>query len=173
MHRSKVGISKNSARSKIANLLGACCYYLIPIQDTFYSGKGECIGICTLSSLDLLKEIKNYNAMMESVRIVGRLLSENKGIDSILRFTTMNRKLRIILLCGDDVMGHFPGQSIVSLKNNGVDEQKNIIGAKGHFPVLNSSFEDIENFRKQIDIVNKIGLKDIKIIKSIISNLQR
>lgn len=103
-------------KAKINKLLGICCYHLLPIKQEYHIGKGKVIGICTLSSLDLLKEIKNDQEIMDKISIVGRLLSENKGIDEIIKFTTNNKSLKYLLLCGEEVKGHLPGQTLIALK---------------------------------------------------------
>ena len=55
---------------------------------------------------------------------MGRLLSENKGIDKIIDFSNNNRELKYLILCGNDVKGHEPGKALISLKNNGIDSEK-------------------------------------------------
>lgn len=69
---------------KIENYLGELCKYLIPIEHEYYLGRGSTIAICTLSSIKLLSEISNDTKFMDNIAIVGRLLSENKGIDKII-----------------------------------------------------------------------------------------
>ena len=112
------------AKDKINNILGICCYHLLPIKQEYYIGKGKIIGICTLSSLDLLKEIKNNQEIMNKISIVGRLLSENKGLDEIIKFTINNKSLKYLLLCGEEVKGHLSGQTLIALNRNGIDQNK-------------------------------------------------
>ena len=107
-------INRIKLKAKIDNIFGICCYHLLPIEQEYHMGKGKIIAICTLASLDLLKEIKNNNEIMEKISIVGRLLSENKGIDEIIKFTKKNTLLKYILVCGEDVKGHSPGQTLIS-----------------------------------------------------------
>jgi tetrahydromethanopterin S-methyltransferase subunit A len=71
-------------KTKVDNIFGICCYHLLPIKQEYFIGKGRIIAICTLSNLDLLKEITNNQEIMDKISIVGRLLSENKGIDEII-----------------------------------------------------------------------------------------
>ena len=158
-------------KSKINNILGICCYHLLPIKQEYYIGKGKIVGICTLSSLDLLKEIKNNQEIMDKISIVGRLLSENKGIDEIIKFTTNNKSLKHLLLCGEEVKGHLPGQTLIALKKNGIDENKKVINAAGPYPFLTCSNYEIEYFRQHINIIDKIGLKDIDKIKDIVFDI--
>jgi len=155
-------------KTKIDNIFGICCYHLLPIKQEYYIGKGKKIAICTLSNLELLEEIKNNNEIMENILIVGRLLSENKGVDEIIKFTKKNTLLKHILVCGDDVKGHLPGQTLISLKENGIDINKRVIKTSGAYPFLICSTQEVEYFRHQVDIIDRIGLKDINKIKDII-----
>lgn len=155
----------------LEKICGICCYYLIPIKQNYLLGNGEKIAICTLSSLDLLYKIGKDEELINKIVIVGRLLSENKGIDLIIKFINKKEKLRHLVICGKDVNGHLSGQALLSLKKEGVDKQNRIIGAKGRYPILSSPPEEIDNFRKKIDLVNQIGLTDLKKIKSIVFNI--
>lgn len=158
-------------KAKINNILGICCYHLLPIKQEYYSGKGKIIGICTLSSLDLLKEIKNNQEIMNKISIVGRLLSENKGIDEIIKFTTNEKSLKYLLLCGEEVKGHLSGQTLLALKKNGIDQNKKVINAAAPYPFLACTNHEIEYFRNHINIINKIGLKDIDKIKDTVFDM--
>jgi tetrahydromethanopterin S-methyltransferase subunit A len=158
-------------KTKIDNIFGICCYHLLPIKQEYYIGKGKKMAICTLSSLDLLEEIKNDNEIMESILIVGRLLSENKGVDEIIKFTKKNTLLKHILVCGDDVKGHLPGQTLISVKENGIDINKRIMKTLGANPFLTCSNQDVECFRHQVTIINRIGLKDINKIKDLVLDI--
>jgi len=71
---------------EIENCIGQICKYLIPIKHEYYLGNGSRIAICTLSSIKLLIEISNDTKLMNKVALVGRLLSENKGIDKIINY---------------------------------------------------------------------------------------
>lgn len=158
-------------KSKINNILGICCYHLLPIKQEYYIGKGKIIGICTLSSLDLLKEIKNDHEIMDKISIVGRLLSENKGIDEIIKFSTNNKSFKYLLLCGEEVKGHLPGQTLIALKKNGIDQNKKVINSAAAYPFLASTKHEIKYFRHHINIIDKIGLKDIDKIKDTIYDI--
>ena len=159
-------------QSKIDTIFGMCCYHLLPIKQECYIGKGNIIAICTLSSQDLLKKIKNNNEIMEEILIVGRLLSENKGIDEIIKFSTNNKSLRYLLLCGEEVKGHLSGQTLIALKKNGIDQNKKVINAASPYPFLASSNDEIEYFRHHINIIYQIGLKNIDKIKQIVYDIK-
>ena len=150
-----------------ANAIGKICEALIPIKHEYYIGKGKSIAICTLSSIDLLEEISNSVDIMNRILIVGRLLSENEGIDTIINFVLDHRGLHHIIICGKEVKGHQAGQALISLYKNGMNNDGRIIGAKGPYPLLRSSQRDIEEFRKQIIRFSDLReIVDIGIIKN-------
>lgn len=152
-------------------MAGKICETLIPINHEYYMGKRDKeIAICTLSSIQLLEDIGKSSEIMNRILIVGRLLSENKGIDAIIKFTLTHHELHYIIICGKEVRGHQAGQALLSLYENGINNNntdiRSIIEAKGPYPVLTSSWEDIIAFRKQIRrIYNLIGIDNIEQIK--------
>jgi tetrahydromethanopterin S-methyltransferase subunit A len=161
-------------RKSFENMAGKICETLIPIKHEYHIGKGgKEIAICTLSSIHLLEDIYRTSEVMDKIVLVGRLLSENRGIDAIIKFTLTHPELHYIIVCGKEVRGHQAGQALVSLYENGINNNKTgeriIVGAKGPNPVLASSWEEINAFRKQIiRIYDLIGVSDIgQIMKQI------
>ena len=76
----------------LSNIVGEICKTLLPIhEEVFFGNPKSSISICTLSSIQLLKEIAN-STVMKKVAVVGRLLSENNGIDSIIQNVISNKK---------------------------------------------------------------------------------
>jgi tetrahydromethanopterin S-methyltransferase subunit A len=151
------------------NVVGKLCEALIPIKHEYYIGKGKKAAVCTLSSLDLLQDLSKSADIMNRILIIGRLLSENKGIDSIIKFTLDHPELHYMIICGKDVKGHQAGQALVSLYKNGADNCGRIIAAKGAYPLLRSSQKDIEVFRRQIlKISDLIEIDDIEKIKKLV-----
>jgi len=99
----------------------------------------------------------------KKVAIYGSLKTENIGIEKIVANVISNPHIRYIIICGDDIRGHRSGSSLVALNKNGIDEKHRIIGAPGAIPYIeNLKIEAIERFRKQIEIVNLIGISDKK-----------
>ncbi len=146
------------------DIAGKICEILIPINLSIIEGHGERISICTLSDLSLLRKLATNFEVLSKIKILGRLLSENKGIDSIIRFTTRNPSLRYIIICGKDTKGHYPGDSLKSLSKYGVDNNNRIIGSISPNPVLLSNISEIEHFRNQVKIIDMIGENNTNII---------
>ncbi len=132
---------------------------------------GECpVAISTLGSPDLADRLATFRP--EEVCIVGKTETENIGIDKVIKNTITNRAIRFLLLAGHDPKGHLPGQTLVSLLSNGVDEKMRVIGSHGKRPILrNVSLGEIESFRKQVQLVDLVGCEDIETIVEKIKEL--
>jgi tetrahydromethanopterin S-methyltransferase subunit A len=146
---------------------GRLCERLFPIKQEYYLGWGKDIGICTLSSIDLLWNISRSDLMNE-IAVCGRLLSENKGIDIIINFTSKNPDIKCIVACGKEVRGHRAGQALLALARNGVDLSGRIIGALGPDPILKSSPQSVDSFRRQVRVLDMIGTVSIDEIASVL-----
>ncbi|MGC1928264.1 MAG: hypothetical protein WA667_04770 [Candidatus Nitrosopolaris sp.] len=138
------------------------------MKHEYYVGQGKRIAICTLSNMYLLQSISRTDDIMNRILIVGRLLSENRGIDTLVRFTLKHPELRYMIVRGKEVKGHQSGQALLSLHRNGTDKNGRIVGAAGPYPFLTYSHTDIESFRKQIIIYDLIGCEDLKTVKVMI-----
>ena len=152
--------------NKLGTTIGKICEALLPIPEEFYIGNyNSSICICTLSSIKLLKEIKN-SKIIDNVAIVGRLFTENKGIDSIIKYINQNKKIKTIIVCGKDVWGHKSGHSLFELHKNGIDNNNRIINSTSPDPFLTVSESEIKYFQKQITLVNLINETNIELINN-------
>ncbi|MEW6605068.1 MAG: tetrahydromethanopterin S-methyltransferase subunit A [Thermoproteota archaeon] len=152
-------------KEKFDDAAGKVCKVVLPIKHEYYLGKGKELAICTLSSIDLLQEISK-SEIIDKVAIAGRLLSENKGIDAMIKFSVEHSDLKRIILCGKEVKGHMAGQALLALAQNSIGNDGRIIGALGPYPILKSPAKDIDAFRKQVEIVDMMGTVDINSLKS-------
>jgi tetrahydromethanopterin S-methyltransferase subunit A len=141
----------------IEEIAGELCKILLPIEDRVYFGSSESnLAVCTLSSMKLLGEIAN-SSLMAKVNIAGRLLSENKGIDLLVRHVISDGKIRTIMLCGKDTAGHRPGHSLLCLYQNGMDKDGRIVGSQSPDPILSLTNVEVKRFQNQVRIIDKIG----------------
>lgn len=155
--------------TSLVELAGKLCKILLPINEqTFYGNAESNIAICTLSSMNLLREISNSN-LMTKIAIAGRLLSENKGIDALVRYVVNHHNLDTLIVCGKEVVGHKSGHALVCLHKYGTDEQNRIINSISPHPVLTVSKFEIQRFQKQVVLVDRIGVTDLQNIRSIVS----
>ncbi len=148
------------------NCIGEICKYLLPIKHEHFVGKGSRIAICTLSSIRLLTEISNDTKLMNNLAIVGRLLSENKGIDDIINYCIVHKELEHLVICGKDSRGHRAGDSLIALSKNGMTKEGIIIESKSPRPQLRSSYQEVEIFRERITVHNLIEETDLNHIRS-------
>ena len=150
--------------NKLSDAIGKLCEVLLPIPEEFYIGNANSsICVCTLSSIKLLKELKN-SQIFENVAIAGRLFTENKGIDSIIKYVNQNKKIKTIIVCGKEVWGHKSGHSLFQLHQNGVDKNNRIINSTSPEPILTVSNSQIQYFQKEITLVNLINETNLQLI---------
>lgn len=141
----------------IGEIIGELCKVILPIREEFHLGNpNSSIAICTLSSINLLKNFANPQ-ILNNISIVGRLLSENKGIDSIIDYVYKNQKITTIIVCGKEVWGHKSGHSLFKLHQNGIDENKRIINSTSPDPYLTISKHKIQYFQNNVTLVNLIN----------------
>lgn len=151
--------------NSLGNMIGELCKVILPIPEESYQGNPDStIAVCTLSSLELLKKIANSD-MLQHISIVGRLLSENKGIDVIIRHVNQNKKIKKIIVCGKEVWGHKAGHSLFNLYKNGIDNNGRIIGSTSPDPFLTVTQSQINYFRNEINLVNMINETNFNKIK--------
>lgn len=102
---------------------------------------------------------------MSKVALIGKCVTENIGIEKIIQNIVANSSIRFLILCGKKSKGHFVSQAFVSLKKNGIDKDKRIIGAKGNTPFLKGISEDlIDRFRQQVEMIDLTPETDPKVI---------
>lgn len=152
--------------NKLSDTIGKLCEVLLPIPEEFYIGNtNSSICVCTLSSIKLLKELKN-SKIIENVAISGRLFTENKGIDSIIKYVNQNKKIKTIIVCGKEVWGHKSGHSLFQLHKFGVDKNNRIINSTSPKPILTVSNSQIQYFQKEITLVNLINETNLQLIRN-------
>ncbi|HJJ22246.1 MAG TPA: tetrahydromethanopterin S-methyltransferase subunit A [Nitrosopumilus sp.] len=141
----------------LGKTIGELCMIILPIPEESYCGNSSSsIAVCTLSSIDLLKQLAN-SKILNHISIVGRLLSENKGIDSIIKYVNKNQKITTIIVCGKEVWGHKAGHSLFELHKNGSDKNNRIINSTSPDPYLTVSKSEIQYFQNNITLVNLIN----------------
>jgi len=148
----------------VAEVIGELCKIILPINEEYYLGNPDSyIAVCTLSSIKLLKNFSN-SKILKDISIVGRLLSENKGIDSIVEYVYKNQKPITLIVCGKEVWGHKSGHSLFQLCRNGVDGNKRIVGSTSPDPFLTVSTSKIQYFQKNVTLVNLINETNYEVV---------
>ena len=148
----------------VSEAIGELCKAILPINEEYYLGNPDSkIAVCTLSSIKLLKNFSN-SKILKDISIAGRLLSENKGIDSIVEYVYKNQKTMTIIVCGKEVWGHKSGHSLFQLNKNGIDKNKRIIGSNSPDPFLTVSISKVRYFQnnvKLVNLINEIDYEDV------------
>ena len=154
--------------NSIGNVIGELCKVILPIPEESCLGNDNSpIAICTLSSIDLLKKISN-SELLNHISIVGRLFSENKGIDSLIKYVNQNKKIKTIIVCGKEVWGHKAGHSLFELHKNGIDDFGRTINSTSPDPFLTVTKSEISYFQNKITLVNMINETNFEKIKKTI-----
>ncbi len=134
---------------------------------------GAPVAVCTLGSPDLPGEIER--AASPHIALAGTMYTENLGIERVIANTLAQPHLRFLIVCGEDAkraVGHFPGRSLLALAQNGVNGDGAIVGAPSKRAVLrNIAREQVELFRRQVEVVDRVGLADADAIASLAKDL--
>ncbi len=150
----------------IEEIAGEICKILFPIEDKVYFGNSMSgVAVCTLSSMKLLDEIAN-SSLMSKINIAGRLFSENKGVEALVRHVISNQKISVVILCGRDTTGHKAGHSLLYLHQNGIDRDGRIVGSQSPDPFLSLTSEEVARFQNQVTIIDRIGKTNISNLES-------
>lgn len=117
------------------------------------------VAVSTLASSELAQALSHLKP--PGLSIVGKTETENIGLDKIIKNTISNPAIRFLLLAGPDSQGHYSGRTLLALSEMGIDDQMRVIGSPGRRPVLaNVTSQDVEAFRRQVEIVDMIGCAD-------------
>src|SRR5437870_10059795 len=120
------------------------------------------VAVCALTSERLMDSL----AGLPGVAIAGMVYTANLGITRIILNVTTNSSIRFLLICGKESALFQPGQSLVALAENGVDDAKRIIGAAGYDPVLPTIAPDqVDQFRKQVEVLDWTGEEDLQALE--------
>ena len=140
-----------------------------PVGGSYLVGDTDApVAVCTLSDARLMREA----AGLPGVAIAGSVITANLGIEKIIRNITANPAIRFVLVCGPDSPLFHPGQTLVALAGTGVDDEHRVRDADGYLPVLRGvSLERIQRFRRQVELVDRIGEDDITGIGECLSEL--
>src|SRR5437879_6701662 len=126
------------------------------------------VAVCALTSERLMDPL----AGLPGVASAGMVYTANLGITRIILNVTTNPSIRFLLICGKESALFQPGQSLVALAEQGVDDAKRIIGSAGYDPVLPTiAPEQIEQFRKQVEVLDWTGEEDLQTLEERVKSL--
>jgi tetrahydromethanopterin S-methyltransferase subunit A len=98
---------------------------------------------------------------LTGVGLAGSITTENLGIEHLVKNVIANPYIRNLILYGNEIQGYLPGDAIIKLSENGIDDQNRILSAQGARPVLkNLTQSEFDHFRSQIKISDLLGKID-------------
>jgi tetrahydromethanopterin S-methyltransferase subunit A len=123
-----------------------------PIRGDYVVGSPESrMAVVTLAS----------HLRAEGAALIGPCKTENLGVEKVVANTISNSNIRFLILCGMESKGHLPGDALLALHKNGIDEQGRILGSHGAIPFIqNLPPEAIRRFQDQVELIDRIGLED-------------
>lgn len=135
-----------------------------PVAGEYYVlGRGSTfpVAVSTLASSNLAEDLANIRPA--GLSLVGKTETENIGIEKIIKNMVSNPSIHFLLLAGNEAKGHYSGKTLLALWENGVDGNMKINGSPGKRPVLrNVTRQEVETFRRQVRVINRIGLEDAR-----------
>jgi len=128
------------------------------------------VAVTTLGSVDLAEQVSQKPP--PGLCIVGKVETENIGIEKIIKNILSNPAIRFLVCAGNEPPKHLTGATMVALFENGIDQNKKIIGSPGMRPMLpNTSEEEVQAFRERIEPVVMIGCTDVEAIHAKVAEL--
>ena len=136
----------------------------------FCEGPGCPVAVSTLGNVGLAERLAATKP--KELCVVGKTETENIGVEKVIKNIITNPTIKFLLLAGIDSKGHYAGSTFLALAENGVDERMKVLGSLGKRPTLrNVSRQEVESFRKQVQVVDLIGCEDVETIAKKIRDL--
>ncbi len=123
-----------------ANEASASTGWPVEQADLFVLNPESSVALCTLADLDLARSLAAQSH--PQLAVVGPMATENLGVEKLVRNVLTSPAIRTILLVGPETngsapTGHYAGDALLCLLENGVDPQTmRIKEARGRRPIL-------------------------------------
>lgn len=106
-----------------------------PLAGDYITGNSDAmVAVMACGSYDLPRKLMKLKA--QKIAIAGFCETENEGLAKIIQNIVSNPHIRYMIVCGERVRGHEPGQTIIALHSRGLDEKYAVIGSEGTIPTL-------------------------------------
>ncbi len=142
-----------------------------PVRGDYIVGDpGAGVALVTLASQIFARDLRNLRPAL-SAALIGPCVTENLGVEKVVANIISNSNIRFLLICGAESKGHLPGNTLLALHRNGIDEQGRIMGSKGAIPFIqNLPPEAVRRFQEQVELIDRIGLEDREEIERLIES---
>jgi len=108
------------------------------------------------------------------IAIIGSITTENLGVEHLVKNVVANPYIRHMILCGNEIQGHLPGDALIKLCERGLDAQNRIVGARGARPILkNLTKAEADHFRSQVRVIDLLGKCDSSLLATNLTDLNR
>jgi tetrahydromethanopterin S-methyltransferase subunit H len=115
-----------------------------PLPGDYVTGNSHAmLAVMTCGSYDLPKKLMERKA--DKIAIAGFCETENEGLAKIIQNIVSNPYIRCMIVCGERVRGHEPGQTIIALRTGGLDGKYAVVGSQGTIPTLLPTYFRGEN----------------------------
>jgi len=109
-------------------------------------------------------------AVENGAALSGTLQTENIGIEKVICNVVANPNIRYLVVCGPESPGHLVGETMLALAQNGVDEQKHIMGSNAPTAYLfNIPQAKIERFCDQVTVIDLVNKGDPEVIRQAVA----
>ncbi len=90
----------------------------------------------------------------------GTIRSANAGVERLIINVVTNPRIRFLIVCGQED-GHRPGEALLTLAKNGVDDEMKIVGGRDRLACLpDIPNETVERFLSQIEVIDLVHPKE-------------
>jgi tetrahydromethanopterin S-methyltransferase subunit A len=128
------------------------------------------VAVATLGSVGLTRSVAD--ASPRGLCIVGKVETENIGIEKIVQNVVANPAIRFLVCAGEEPPRHRSGATLLALFANGIDSTGRIVGSPGRRPTLrNATPAQVAIFRSQVEPVDMIGCVDVAAIAEKVRDL--
>ena len=126
------------------------------------------VAVVTLASLIFARDISDL-CLIPGAALIGPCVTENLGVEKVVANIISNSNIRFLLICGAESKGHLPGNTLLALHRNGIDDHGRIVGSRGAIPFIqNLPQEAVKRFQEQVDLIDRIGLENREEIERLI-----
>lgn len=126
------------------------------------------VAVVTLASQIFARKIRDVRTV-RGAAMIGPCVTENLGVEKVVANIISNSNIRFLLICGAESKGHLPGNTLLALHRNGIDDQGRIVGSRGAIPFIqNLPSEAVRRFQEQVQLIDRIGIQDTVEIERLI-----
>ncbi len=138
----------------------------------FITDRTAPVAVTTLGSVALAEAVSRNPP--RGLCIVGKVETENIGIEKIIKNVLSNPAIRYLVCAGNEPPKHLTGATMMALFANGIDESNRILESPAMRPILsNTSATEVLAFRERVEPIDMIGCTDVSAIHARVVELAK